>query len=228
MRAKTKGQSRTHLFAAIVDHLEEMMARGRIPPGDRLPAERHLAAVLKVSRSSVREAIRVLEQKGLLEIRRGRKGGAYVKTPAPPSLQRLDRLTLDQITEFRLTIEGDVTAMATQAADSTDIRRLNRRLETARTWMARGSRCVDAYIEADKALHLCVAQIAGNPLFTQALDAALVLQPHFCHLLKQNPALMETNHTDLMNIVRAIETGRSEAASCACMTHITRFDAAVR
>lgn len=232
MMAKNQGLLRPHRFETIVDRVEQQILRGKISPGDRLPSERHLAAHLQVSRSSVREAIRVLEEKGLVEIRRGRKGGAYVKPPSqrlsPEGLERLDRLSLDQITDFRLTIEGHVTGLAARAADAVDIRHLKLRLEKARALMNRGSEQVDAYIEADRNLHICVAQIAGNPLFTQALDAALVLKPHFCPVLKLHPALMETNYKDLAGIVGAIETGRSEEASLASKTHITRFKNTVR
>ena len=231
MSVMKRGLTRPLLFTTIADQMEEMMAAGRISHGDRLPAERQLAAHLKVSRSTVREAIRVLEQKGLVEIRRGRKGGAYVRPPVhrlpAEDLGALERLSLNQITDFRLTIEGHITALAARTADPTDIRRLKRQLETARALMNRGRERVDAYIEADRALHICVAQIAGNPLFTEALDAALVLKPHFCPLLHLNPCLMETNYEDLVGIVGAIEAGSSEAASRATRAHITRFNDAV-
>ena len=234
MMPKNQKFLRPHRFEIIVARIERQMFRGKLSPGDRLPSERHLAAHLQVSRGSVREAIRVLEANGLVEIRRGRKGGAYVKAPVhrmspggPDSRLRLDRLCLDQITDFRLTIEGHVTGLAARAADSADIRQLKRRLESVRALMNRGSERVDAYIEADKDLHICVAQIAGNPLFAQALDAALALKPHFCPLLKRRPALMETNYKDLASIVCAIEGGRPEEASLATKRHITRFNDAI-
>lgn len=219
-------------FEKIATHIETMMTTGSLSPGDRLPPERRLAAELKVSRSSIREALRILDQKGLVEIRRGRTGGVYIRRPSPRPLTsgmelllRFDRLTLDQITEFRVAIEGYVTAQAARVAQPEDIRQLHQRLETARSWMARSGDGLEAYIEADKAVHLFVAQMAGNPLFSQALSAAMGLKSYFCRFLRLRPALVEANYLDLVDIVRAVAEGRPEAASGATQAHIIRFNA---
>jgi GntR family transcriptional regulator, transcriptional repressor for pyruvate dehydrogenase complex len=219
-------------FEEIAAHIETMMTSGSLSPGDRLPSERRLAAQLRVSRSSIREAIRILDQKGLVEIRRGRTGGAFLRPPSPQSLTsdmalllRFDRLTLDQISEFRVAIEGYVTAQAAQAAQQEDIRQLHHHLEIARTKMNRSGAGLEAYIEADKAIHLYVAQMAGNPLFSQALAAAMGLKSYFCRFLRLRPALVEANYLDLVNIVQAVSEGRPEAASGATQAHIRRFNA---
>jgi DNA-binding FadR family transcriptional regulator len=140
-------------------------------------------------------------------------------------LLRFDRLTLDQISEFRVAIEGYVTAQAARAAQQEDIRQLHHRLETARARMNRINDGLEAYIEADKAVHLFVAQIAGNPLFSQALEAAMGLKSYFCRFLRLRPALVEANYYDLVDIVRAVAEGRPEAASGATQAHIMRFNA---
>jgi GntR family transcriptional regulator, transcriptional repressor for pyruvate dehydrogenase complex len=219
-------------FEEIAAHIETMIASGSLSFGDRLPSERRLAAQLKVSRSSIREAIRILDQKGLVEIRRGRTGGVYIRPPSPQSLNsgmalllRFDRLTLDQISDFRVAIEGHVTAQAARTAQPADIRQLHRRLETTRERMNRSGDGLEAYIEADKAVHLFVAQMAGNPLFSQALEAAMGLKSYFCRFLRLRPALVEANYLDLVDIVRAVGEGRPEAASGATQAHIMRFNA---
>jgi DNA-binding FadR family transcriptional regulator/DNA repair exonuclease SbcCD nuclease subunit len=224
----------SHRYAAIVEHIEAHIAKGSLAPGDRLPSERQLAATLKVSRSSVREGLRVLDQRGLLEIRRGRRGGAYLRQPSHRQttaememLLHFDRLTLDQINDFRLAIEGYVTALAARSAGPADIRQLHRRLERVRAGIKRGAAWIDTYIEADKAVHLYVAQMAGNPLFSQAIEAAMGLKPYYCRFLRLHPALMETNYLDLVEIVRAVETHQPDLASGAIAHHITRFNAAV-
>jgi DNA-binding FadR family transcriptional regulator len=84
---------------------------------------------------------------------------------------------------------------------------------------------LEAYIEADKAVHLFVAQMAGNPLFSQALAAAMGLKSYFCRFLRLRPALVEANYFDLVDIVRAVAAGRPEAASSASQAHIRRFNA---
>lgn len=226
--------SPSHRYAVVVEHIEARIASGNLAPGDRLPSERQLAAALKVGRSSVREALRVLDQRGLLDIRRGRRGGAYLREPSHRQttaememLLRFERLTLDQINDFRLAIEGYVTALAARAACQADIRQLHSRLERVRAGIMGGAAWIDAYIEADKAVHLYVAQMAGNPLFSQAIEAAMGLKPYFCRFLRLHPALMETNYLDLVEIVRAVEAHQPEVASGAIQHHINRFNAAI-
>ena len=78
---------RTKLYASIVEQILDGIESGAFPPGSALPAERILAARLGVSRSSVREAIRVLEHAGLLDVRTG--SGTYVADPGPPKVAML-------------------------------------------------------------------------------------------------------------------------------------------
>lgn len=229
-----KNAQRASRFRNIADRITRMIDQGRILPDDRLPAERQLAALLEVSRASVREALRMLEQKGLIEIRLGKNGGAYVKPPSHGQLSddmdmllRFDRLSLDQIAEFREAIECGITALAARKAGPEDIRRLKYRLATARSIMESGQGWVDEFIDADKAVHLDIADIAGNPLFSQALAAALGLRRYFCRFLKLHPSMMESNLDDLIAIVRAMENHQPEIARCRTMAHIGRFNEAI-
>ncbi|MCB2149150.1 MAG: winged helix-turn-helix domain-containing protein [Deltaproteobacteria bacterium] len=73
---------RVFKFQEIADRIENRITEGSLLPGERLPSERKLVAELQVSRSSVREAFRILVQKDLVEIRRGARGGAFVKPPS--------------------------------------------------------------------------------------------------------------------------------------------------
>jgi DNA-binding transcriptional regulator YhcF (GntR family) len=67
------------MFEDVIQHVEDAIVRGNLKPGDRLPAERELQKMLDVSRGTLRESLRVLEQKGLIEIKTGAKGGIFVK-----------------------------------------------------------------------------------------------------------------------------------------------------
>jgi GntR family transcriptional regulator, transcriptional repressor for pyruvate dehydrogenase complex len=81
-----KRLQRVSRFRAIAARVQQLIDSKCILPGDRLPAERKLADELQVSRTSVREALRILEQKDLVEIRLGKNGGAYVKPPSHKQL----------------------------------------------------------------------------------------------------------------------------------------------
>src|SRR5204862_6433449 len=77
---------KTKVYEVVVEQIKGLITEGRIKPGDRLPPERELAELFKASRNSVRDAIRVLEQMGLIESRQG--DGTYVRT-----------LSADELTE---------------------------------------------------------------------------------------------------------------------------------
>src|SRR5919198_570539 len=67
----------------IVEQVKAAIREGRLAPGDQLPPERDLTQQLGVSRVSVRDALRMLEAHGLVEVRVGARGGAFVTAPAP-------------------------------------------------------------------------------------------------------------------------------------------------
>ena len=222
---------RIYRFQAIADRIEKRIIEGNSQPGERLPSERKMVAEFKVSRSSVREALRILAQKGFVEIRRGAAGGAFVKAPLPgqcpadlAAMLQFDRLSLDQVAEFREQIESGATVLATARMKPDDLRMLNDRLETVRFFLARGRSGIDAFIEADKAVHLCIAGIAGNPLFSQALTATFGLSRYFFRFLDLAPYLMEKNYQDLSAIVRAMENHQPRKAVTITRTHVLRFN----
>ena len=232
MTISKRGPSRTYRFREIADTLQEMIASGAVAAGDRLPAERQLAIACRASRASVREALRMLQEQGVVEIRRGVKGGAYVKSPdirpfgnQLDRLLRLERLSLDQIATFREAIEVGVTTQAAGVAGPQDIRMLKQRLESVRACMAAGD--VEAFIEADKRVHLGIAQIAGNPLFNQSLQAALGMKRYFHRFLGIHPSFMESNYQDLSDIIRAMETHQAARAGRITQSHITHFNRSV-
>lgn len=216
----------------IVEILKGWITQRSILPGERLPAERKLAADFQVSRTAIREAFLLLEENDYIEIKRGVKGGAYVKeqTVRPASrrsniLLDIDSYTLDQVAEFRQAIEKTVTAIAATKADAADIAALKHLVETVRMYVGRG--WVDEFIEADKAVHVYIANIADNPLIAETLKAALSLDRYFSRFHLLEAALMEENVQDLERIVTAIEQHQPEIASSICGEHITRFNTSV-
>src|ERR1700759_231245 len=103
----------------IVEQIKTMIRDGRLAPGDQLPAERDLTRQLGVSRVSVRDALRMLEAHGLIEVRVGARGGAFVTAPAPSLVGEsfADRLPLaaatpTEVTEMRLVFELGLLPLA--------------------------------------------------------------------------------------------------------------------
>jgi DNA-binding FadR family transcriptional regulator len=129
---------------AIVRRIKKGISEGRLQAGHKLPAEREMARQFKTSRVSVREAYRSLEELGVLRIRRGADGGAFIATlnhePVLRSLAlllRLGRTSHEELTEARMLIEPPIARLAALRARKEDIARLERVLEQEQAEAAR-------------------------------------------------------------------------------------------
>jgi DNA-binding transcriptional regulator YhcF (GntR family) len=110
----------TKVFQDVVAQIEDAILAGRVKTGDMLPSERDLKDMFRISRGTLREALRVLEQKGLIEIKLGVGGGSLVKTvdggqvsESLGLLIRSQKVSLNQLAEFREGLEGTVAAALT-------------------------------------------------------------------------------------------------------------------
>ena len=210
-------------FEKIVDLIKQKVFSGEFRPGDRLPAERDLADALKVSRLSVREAYRSLELFGMLEIRRGNEGGAFIRAPSRSSivqsvsdLFRLQGITLEEWTEARLLLELDIGRLAMKRADKKDITRLERLIKEAHKKMDAGIPAHEEHI----GFHLAFAELAHNPILFTAYNSMMDL------LLSNLKALNITlehsrkatlNHT---RIVDALKQKNLEQLSAVIEEHV--------
>src|SRR2546427_2252666 len=118
MPARTRRRS-GRVSETIARRIKKQISDGALVPGEKLPAERHMAQRYRTSRVSVREAYRSLEELGLLTIRRGAEGGAFIADidhrPVMRSLSlmlRLGKTSNDEITEARLLIEPPIARLA--------------------------------------------------------------------------------------------------------------------
>ena len=128
------GQGR--VSETIVRRIKKQISDGRLAAGHKLPAEREMARQFKTSRVSVREAYRSLEELGVLRIRRGADGGAFIaKVDHEPVLRSLAlvlglaKTSHKELTEARLLIEPPIARLAARRARKEDIARLQRALE---------------------------------------------------------------------------------------------------
>ncbi len=163
----------TRLYRQIADQIASLIAKGEFPPGARLPAERELATLLGVSRTSVREAIICLELEGRVEVRVGT--GIYVTEPAtraPAARGRRARPGPDggpgpfELLAARRLIEGEIAALAARSIRRRDLDALRATIEAMRShpddFAARDA--------ADRTFHVGIAEATGNGALAAVVD----------------------------------------------------------
>lgn len=156
--------------AAILDE--------KIRPGECLPSERELQAQFQTGRGVIREAMRALRQKGLIEIRKGAKGGAYIKQIDVANVSESLSLFLKQqrigsahIAEFRESIDRTITILAIARADDGAKQQLVAETEKLTAFLDQPEPDIQALGELDRELNIRLAQMAGNPIFEWIMHA---------------------------------------------------------
>jgi DNA-binding FadR family transcriptional regulator len=200
-------------FEETVERLLAVIKLGVVGPGERFPAERELAALLGVSRITLREAIGDLRDAGYVESRRGRFGGTFVTyTPPAPSRVELRRIAVedaDKINDaltFRMAVEtGAAQILAQLGGGSGDTRGLaaERVHDVLLTRLAAVNQaCPGDYRRMDTLFHLSLAELTGSSLLAAAcadarvrlndlLNAIPVLQRNIDHTAAQHTAIVE-------------------------------------
>lgn len=161
-------------YAVVVQHLRRAIHLGTYAPGEKLPPEREHAELLGVSRVTLREALRVLEGEGYLEMRRGSAGGAIVSGPpaSPARSSEYLREHLDEILalqEFRQAIEPLSAARAAERHTPETLDRLRKAVDDLGQATTLG-----LFRRADTSFHLTLAEIADCPPLRRAIEDARV------------------------------------------------------
>jgi GntR family transcriptional repressor for pyruvate dehydrogenase complex len=164
------------LYEQIVGQIEESISEGRLKPGDQLPAERELAQQFGVSRTAVREAVKTLCEKGLVEAYSGRgtfvtSGKQSAKHSLPWLVNNGDPPNARHVTELREILEPEFTALAAARIEEQQLAMMRDAIDV----MDRSMQDPDAYIEADLDFHLALAEAAGNPLILSLLDSIVAV-----------------------------------------------------
>jgi GntR family transcriptional repressor for pyruvate dehydrogenase complex len=167
----------SRLYEQIVQQIEDSVVQGKLKPGDQLPAERELAQQFGVSRTAVREAVKALREKGLVELQPGR--GTFITNGTSHSMRHsLDFMTRigqlagsTYLTEVRAALEPEIAALAATRIDEQHLASMR----DAVAVMDRSYHCPEAYIEADLDFHLALAEAVANPIFLSLIDSIVDL-----------------------------------------------------
>lgn len=220
--------ARKSIYEDIVIQIRGMIDRGELTPGDRLPPERKLAEMFGVSRNTVREAIKALAEKGVLESRQG--AGTYVReldgddfanTFAGAIMRR--RPELRDVFEVRKLIEPEIAAMAANNASPSQIGRMEAIVVEQERALASGEPG-RAY---DQELHELLAAASGNEVMRAMVVA---LHDEFTESRSEGLQSRERQEASLAahrEIVDAVSAGLVMKAERAMRTHLEEVEAIV-
>lgn len=200
--------------------IEAELLSGRLPAGTKLPSERQLAARLGVSRSVVREVLRTLTERRLLEVSPGR--GTFAREPRPTDISsqmttvyRRRNATTRDFVEARMMVEVQAVRLAAKCATESDIVELHEAIK-------RVDRIKDVIdkTRADVAFHSRLTQASGNPVIETMFMSIIELV--FEHILRSSsePAITDEGNPFHLAVVEAIARHDPDAAETAMKGHL--------
>lgn len=201
-------------YERIVQQIEDAILRGELRPGERLPSERELVRQFSVSRSSVREALRVLQSNGMVRSRAGDPAGAEILPFSPATLQksmtnlaRVSELTLAELVQFRMLLDGSANLLAARLRTEEQLVEMDAAMEMMR---AAADRDYEEFSRADVAFHDAVARASGNRLVqicnqvVRSVVLTLIVEK-IVHAADRGALMQESigHHAEVLDAVRA-------------------------
>jgi GntR family transcriptional repressor for pyruvate dehydrogenase complex len=227
MLENLKPVARTSLSDRIVDQLTDLITRGVLKPGGRVPSEKELCRQFGVGRTSVREALRSLSVMGILESHAG--DGTFVSGDATRYLERtlqwgllFDRKVVEDLIETRVMLESETAYLAARKATPEDLNEIEHNVRG----MEKSVGVPDRYLEFDLQFHLAIARATQNSILFHLLSLIRgclqawikeTLAGPTAHDSRQRAILSITEH---QKVLRALREGRAEEARQAMTEHI--------
>lgn len=212
--------NRTLRYHVVVDEIRELIRRGDLQPGDRLPPERDLAERLSVGRSTVREALRGMQREGLVETRPG--GGNFVRSirQATPDGSRfianLEKAAILDLLEVREMLEAKAVELACLRATEADMDAISAALEAG----IREANHKQGALSADEEFHLAIAQASDNPVLYNIMKLHLDMLRRTRELMTDLPGRTAEMLDEHRAIGEAIRRRNSSEAVAALHRHL--------
>jgi len=223
MNRKSKQQT-------ICASIEEAILNRIHHPGDKLPSEKELMEHYGVGRGTVREALKAMEQQGLVELRRGANGGAFVKELDPEYASRIMSVLIrhqqvpeEYICEFREMIEVKMAAFAAERATEDDIAMLKEKLKSGRAHAEAGEKNFEDFYQWELSMHLAIAEISRNPLFRWTSGSLHLDFKPFWQLIRMNRKAYYASLNDWEEIITAMEKREVSKVAFLAKLHVSRL-----
>jgi len=175
------------IFQQISDQIRELIFSGILKPGDKLPSENELSSQFSTGRMVVREALRTLEQSGLISVKRGSLGGAFVKNPGATAITRsisdlvqIGDVTHRELTEARLGVEMVVLESVIKKITAEDLSQLKQNIEDSERQILAGQRGTQDNLN----FHVLLARSSKNLLYEMIVKSFMTVNEFFIQSLR--------------------------------------------
>jgi GntR family transcriptional repressor for pyruvate dehydrogenase complex len=217
----------------IAEQIKHLILTGTMKPGDRLPSERELVRRFEASRNSVREAVKILEIRGLLAIKRG--SGVYVtdinSKPMSDSLSsmlKVGKITVNQLTQARLVLEPGTARLACELIEGEDLRKLEENVKEASAMADSGRSAVSQNVR----FHTLIAEATGNPVILLTMKTLFdVIEDTGVRITSGSPRPAEGSIRAVKHHKRILKAFRKREAQIAydlMLEHILEIQEALR
>jgi len=219
---------KTRIHEEVFSQIHELIKQGKLKARDQLPSERELAETFKVSRTSVREALRTLESQGLIVSRTG-MGNFVVDLPVEALVGPLARLLIDEkkaladVFELRKLIEPHIAALAAERATATDVAKLKKIVAKQTEAVSRG----ETGVEADAELHLCISGATQNQALQKLVSGLMEMLSRSREESLQTDKRRAWSIATHRRIVGAIEKHDKSKARGEMLRHIEQVEKSV-
>lgn len=211
------------LSEGVVSQITDLILSRHLQPGDRLPPEHRLAEELGVSRSVVREGIKALEERGLVEVKQG--SGTFVRSPSSEMVSDSISLFLRtrvarhlQLMEVREILDVEIAGLLAERATEEDLQSLSRSI--ARMWEVLDS--PEEFVEEDVAFHIAFYAAMKNEVLLTVMQPIMELLSEAMSMTFEAPGSAESSLRRHEKLLQRIRAGDSDGARCAMREIIAR------
>lgn len=217
--------SRSH-SDKIIEQIVDALLRGDLKPGDRMPTERDLAARFSVSRTAVRDAVKILAGRGVVDVRHG--SGIYIAADEATVLERLDQVNLHDalLTDLfvvRKVLETKIASLAADRRTERQVQRLRDNIAEARSQ----AHDVAAVSQLDAEFHLTLARASRNLVFIKLMLTVLDLLSRSREQTLSVEGRIARSLAEHEHIVAAVADMQSERAGTAMLEHLDSVEASI-
>lgn len=192
-------------FEETVERLGSAIRLGLLAPGDKLPPERELATRMRISRSTLRQALTALVQSGHLVSLRGRSGGTFVAEQPPPAAHAGEPLDQGawEVLDYRVAIECGATQLAAERGGKAQFERLEGLVEK----MGTAGEDFEEYRRADVRFHIGIAEAAQSPRLLSAMTDVQAQMDDLISLIAHPPEVLAQSNEQHGRLVKALRKG---------------------